>query len=592
LCISILGILHGAAQSFVPPILPIVGLEMASGLALYTLLHEMGAAEVLGALWARAGGSRLVLHRLQLGIPVVLTFALICWTFGVAGSAHTVVLVDDFLIVTTREPTPDTHRLINATEWDSRRWLEPGPVSLYVAFPIAWVLLSSCAPSEAPHVRHGIALQKQMIRALLSTSSVAISRLRVVARDAICGAIHEPAALYDAHLAANGDPIDSDDDDGADSSGDHPSPPEAAAATAAATAAARTAAANIIAAEQEPIQRNSSLPWLSSPCEPFDVWWYPIMLRRVFPAALMLLAFVEAAAAQLSDCTTMLGNTAALVHSVGGGAIGLVLISSSGHKAKRADHDAAVQLVLRARAGAIITSVLFSTAVIGLAVCCLSGYSSSDSSAPDLGRPSSSGGSPSSRLTECTFDPSDVLFEASWSEMVTASIFGLAPANACSMIIVQAFSVRERTYWKPGVWLGLVLSQLSCTVFLLSTMREQIWVHGWAGMRHCAILLVLQWGSAALGGLIGHVVIGGIARSFFAIRGQDRDLQRSKQELDQLPPAPCECIICLDAPVTHLFVPCGHMVACARCAEMVMRNAEQVCPVCRTPASSVCKFFA
>lgn len=46
------------------------------------------------------------------------------------------------------------------------------------------------------------------------------------------------------------------------------------------------------------------------------------------------------------------------------------------------------------------------------------------------------------------------------------------------------------------------------------------------------------------------------------------------------------CVICLDQPSTVTFQPCGHNVTCAVCAMMVT-HAEQPCPVCRSPVTSV-----
>ena len=46
------------------------------------------------------------------------------------------------------------------------------------------------------------------------------------------------------------------------------------------------------------------------------------------------------------------------------------------------------------------------------------------------------------------------------------------------------------------------------------------------------------------------------------------------------------CIICLDLPATHAFIPCGHMCLCEGCAEKhaqeaLKENAVQLCPCCR-----------
>ena len=61
-------------------------------------------------------------------------------------------------------------------------------------------------------------------------------------------------------------------------------------------------------------------------------------------------------------------------------------------------------------------------------------------------------------------------------------------------------------------------------------------------------------------------------------------------------PAACErkdaeaeqCSICLDAPRSHVFAPCGHMTACGACA---VRFRKQPCPLCRTKVQTIVKLF-
>jgi hypothetical protein len=38
------------------------------------------------------------------------------------------------------------------------------------------------------------------------------------------------------------------------------------------------------------------------------------------------------------------------------------------------------------------------------------------------------------------------------------------------------------------------------------------------------------------------------------------------------------CIVCMVGPKSHLAVPCGHQLACERCAADM-----KICPYCRTP---------
>mmetsp|Transcript_20062 Transcript_20062/g.40243 ORF Transcript_20062/g.40243 Transcript_20062/m.40243 type:complete len:96 (+) Transcript_20062:1284-1571(+) len=51
-----------------------------------------------------------------------------------------------------------------------------------------------------------------------------------------------------------------------------------------------------------------------------------------------------------------------------------------------------------------------------------------------------------------------------------------------------------------------------------------------------------------------------------------------------------ECIVCWEAPRTHVFVPCGHMCACKSCSSRVMEN-RKVCPTCNQPSTMAIEVF-
>ena len=54
-----------------------------------------------------------------------------------------------------------------------------------------------------------------------------------------------------------------------------------------------------------------------------------------------------------------------------------------------------------------------------------------------------------------------------------------------------------------------------------------------------------------------------------------------------------ECVVCLSAPSTHIFVPCGHQCCCEVCAKKVMEaSTEEACPYCRSPCSFVMRVHA
>ena len=50
-----------------------------------------------------------------------------------------------------------------------------------------------------------------------------------------------------------------------------------------------------------------------------------------------------------------------------------------------------------------------------------------------------------------------------------------------------------------------------------------------------------------------------------------------------------ECVVCIRAPKTHAFVPCGHLCVCQSCVPMMM--IKKKCPICRQTATQVIKVF-
>lgn len=60
----------------------------------------------------------------------------------------------------------------------------------------------------------------------------------------------------------------------------------------------------------------------------------------------------------------------------------------------------------------------------------------------------------------------------------------------------------------------------------------------------------------------------------------------NKELADRKDKAANQCKICMEAANNTAFVPCGHHVACATCAEKL-----KVCPICRAAVTSVLKLF-
>jgi len=74
----------------------------------------------------------------------------------------------------------------------------------------------------------------------------------------------------------------------------------------------------------------------------------------------------------------------------------------------------------------------------------------------------------------------------------------------------------------------------------------------------------------------------------------------SKEEYDaarkQDDPWSRECVVCLDAPATHIILDCFHLCLCESCSERISQaglreGKEEVCPKCRAPIKLVHKTY-
>jgi len=50
------------------------------------------------------------------------------------------------------------------------------------------------------------------------------------------------------------------------------------------------------------------------------------------------------------------------------------------------------------------------------------------------------------------------------------------------------------------------------------------------------------------------------------------------------------CVICLEEPKTHVFVPCGHVCACKSCSSQAMKTNTS-CPICRGAVSQSIQLY-
>ena len=61
---------------------------------------------------------------------------------------------------------------------------------------------------------------------------------------------------------------------------------------------------------------------------------------------------------------------------------------------------------------------------------------------------------------------------------------------------------------------------------------------------------------------------------------EETGVDSSQPSLAPLPGAVCS--ICLDAPCSIIFIPCGHYVTCSDCANKLFRIPHPTCVICRT----------
>ncbi|MBL6833635.1 MAG: RING-HC finger protein [Candidatus Actinomarina sp.] len=51
-----------------------------------------------------------------------------------------------------------------------------------------------------------------------------------------------------------------------------------------------------------------------------------------------------------------------------------------------------------------------------------------------------------------------------------------------------------------------------------------------------------------------------------------------------------ECVICMNSPKTHAFIPCGHRCVCKKCGESCIDNNYK-CPLCRKKTTGIIKIY-
>ena len=73
-------------------------------------------------------------------------------------------------------------------------------------------------------------------------------------------------------------------------------------------------------------------------------------------------------------------------------------------------------------------------------------------------------------------------------------------------------------------------------------------------------------------------------------------LQQVQARLGVVPPPPPpvddeQCVVCMDALKSHAVMPCLHQCVCEACAQQLLEQGTQSCPVCRGPIEAIGQVF-
>jgi len=72
----------------------------------------------------------------------------------------------------------------------------------------------------------------------------------------------------------------------------------------------------------------------------------------------------------------------------------------------------------------------------------------------------------------------------------------------------------------------------------------------------------------------------GEKRDLVALILEKKELEERGTVLEKGSSCARECVVCLEQPMTHLFMPCGHKCVCEGCADEVVKGQDPRCPIC------------
>jgi len=67
-------------------------------------------------------------------------------------------------------------------------------------------------------------------------------------------------------------------------------------------------------------------------------------------------------------------------------------------------------------------------------------------------------------------------------------------------------------------------------------------------------------------------------------------VKKKKEEKKEVEMELDECIVCMAAQVSTMFMPCGHQHLCRGCAEAI-KSKQGMCPYCRSQVQNILAIF-
>lgn len=175
--------------------------------------------------------------------------------------------------------------------------------------------------------------------------------------------------------------------------------------------------------------------------------------------------------------------------------------------------------------------------------------------------------------------------------IVTAFSIILCLLSVIGLCGVLAINIR---FMAIDIVVGAALSMAICFSCLIQTFFE-VEEHAPVGLSvMIAVLIVLFFVVFVCKLFVTHVVYSKLRLNRLIQECQSSEEELSEGEIMEQAQAmqgQAVCAVCTDVAATHAFVPCGHKIVCARCAERLPAHNIRTCPLCRRPYSQIIQVY-